>query len=184
MGGKKRLLLHICCGPCAITVTQGLLRQGFDVTGLYYNPNIHPLTEYLKRREALVEASARLGVKVIYKDGDYNPSVYLQRTAFREPNRCFHCYHLRLKRAHSIAKRGGFDCFSTTLLYSKMQKHEQIRDLGRDLAAGSKTAFHYQDFRDTWKDGILLSKEWGLYRQQYCGCIYSEYERYKNRLEE
>ncbi len=180
--GGKRILLHMCCGPCSISVVRALLEEGFSVTGFFYNPNIHPLREYLKRREGAAETAARLGVPVIFKDGEYDPAVYLRETAFREANRCFHCYRLRLERTLSVARRGGFDFFSSTLLYSKMQKHEVIRDLGRDMAGAGKTAFLYRDFRAGWKEGIETSKAWGIYRQQYCGCIYSEYERYRGEL--
>ena len=82
----------------------------------------------------------------------------------------------------SIARRGGFDAFTTTLLYSKYQKHEQIMTMGRDLAEGSGVGFHYEDFRAGWSEGIARSKEWGIYRQQYCGCLYSEFERYASEL--
>lgn len=102
---------------------------------------------------------------------------------FREANRCLSCYALRLERTLSIARRGKFDAFTTTLLYSKFQKHDVIQALGRDLAAGSDPDFHYQDFRTGWSQGIALSKEWGIYRQRYCGCLYSEFERYRPELE-
>lgn len=179
---SKRILLHICCGPCAIYPVSLLRDQGYEVIGLYFNPNIHPLQEYLKRREGLQETAERLQLKVIYKDADYDPKAYLRAVAFREANRCFHCYTMRLEKTWSVAKRGGFDAFSTTLLYSKFQKHELIASLGRDIAGQGQTSFYYQDFREGWKQGIDLSKQWGIYRQQYCGCIYSEMERYQNDL--
>jgi len=172
----------MCCGPCSISVVRALREEGFSVTGFFYNPNIHPLREYLARREAAVETAARLEIPVIFKDDEYDPGVYLRETAFREANRCFHCYRIRLERTVSIARRGGFSCFSSTLLYSRMQKHEMIRDLGRDIAGSGKSAFLYRDFRTGWKEGIETSKAWGIYRQQYCGCIYSEFERYRGEL--
>jgi predicted adenine nucleotide alpha hydrolase (AANH) superfamily ATPase len=180
---KKRLLLHICCGPCAIYPVQVLRDQGYDVTGLYFNPNIHPLQEYLKRRQGVVETAERLDLPVIYKDKDHDPASYLRAVAFRENNRCFHCYTMRLEKTWSVAKRGGFDCFTSTLLYSKFQQHQTIADLGRDIAGRGATQFLYQDFREGWKQGIDISKEWNIYRQQYCGCIYSEMERYRRDLE-
>jgi hypothetical protein len=180
---KKRLLLHICCGPCAIYPVQVLRDQGYDVTGLYFNPNIHPLQEYLKRRQGVVETAERLDLPVIYKDKDHDPASYLRAVAFRENNRCFHCYTMRLEKTWSVAKRGGFDCFTSTLLYSKFQQHQAIADLGRDIAGRGATQFLYQDFREGWKQGIDTSKEWNIYRQQYCGCIYSEMERYRRDLE-
>jgi len=180
--GAKRILLHMCCGPCSISVVRALLGEGYAVTGFFYNPNIHPLVEYLKRREGAARTADRLGIPVIFKDDEYDPAVYLRETAFREANRCFHCYRLRLERTLSIARRGRFDFFSSTLLYSKMQKHEVIRDLGRDLAGSGNTGFLYRDFRTGWKEGIATSKDWGIYRQQYCGCIHSEFERYRGEL--
>jgi len=177
-----KILVHICCGPCAITPVTALLEAGMGVNGLYYNPNIHPLQEYLRRREGVVQMAERLGIQVIYKDDEYDPKDYFRAVTYREPNRCLPCYSLRLERTLSIARRGGFDAFTSTLLYSKFQKHEQIRTLGSDLAEGSGVEFHYQDFREGWSQGIALSKEWGMYRQQYCGCLYSEFERYASEL--
>lgn len=152
------------------------------VTGFYYNPNIHPLQEYLRRREGVVQVAERLGIDVIFKDGEYDPQLWFRGVAFRESNRCLPCYSLRLERTLSIARRGGFDAFTTTLLYSKFQKHDVIRALGTDMAAGSGVDFFYQDFRLGWSEGISRSREWGIYRQQYCGCLYSEFERYRSEL--
>ena len=178
----NRVLVHICCGPCAITVVQGLRDEGFEVTGLFYNPHIHPAAEYLRRREALVEVAARLDFPVIFLDKEYDPAVHVREVAFRENNRCFHCYRLRLERTLKVARRGGFAHFSSTLLYSRQQKHDVIRDLGRDIAGASKTAFLYRDFRPTWNRGIELSKSFGIYRQDYCGCLFSEFERRRRDL--
>ncbi len=178
----KRVLVHLCCGPCAITTVQDLQDEGFDVTGLFFNPNIHPLSEYLKRRDGALEVAEHLGITLIVKDQEYDPKLYLRAIAFREENRCFHCYQLRLERTIQIARRGGFDHFSTSLLYSKQQKHDVIRQLGHDLST-PKTSLLYRDFRKGWKRGIETSKQWNIYRQQYCGCIYSEFERFKNKLE-
>lgn len=177
----ERVLVHVCCGPCSIATVQSLQDEGLEVTGLFFNPNIHPLSEYLKRRDGALECADKLGIRLLVKDGEYDPQAYLRAVAFREENRCFHCYQLRLERTAQIARRGGFDHFTSTLLYSKMQKHEDIRRLGLDLAA-PQTAFLYRDFRLGWKHGIETSKAWGIYRQQYCGCIYSEFERYRKEL--
>ncbi|MBN2139495.1 MAG: epoxyqueuosine reductase QueH [Desulfovibrionaceae bacterium] len=178
----RRILLHVCCGPCAIYPVQALRDQGLEVSALFHNPNIHPLSEYLRRRRALEQVAENLDLPVIYKDDEYDPAEYFRRTAFREDNRCFHCYQMRLSRSAQIAARGGFKLFTTSLLYSKFQKHETIRQVGLDAAAGVKSAFFYQDFRDGWKQGVETSKAWGVYRQQYCGCLYSEFERYAGEL--
>ncbi len=179
---KGKILLHICCGPCAIYPVQELRHQGFEVVGLYYNPNIHPLQEYLRRRQGVMQVAEHLQMRVIFKDDEYDPSTYLRKIVFRENHRCFLCVHLRLERAFSIAKRGDFGFFTTTLLYSKFQNHDQIAKLGKEISIGSKLCFLYQDFREGWQQGIKISKEWGIYRQQYCGCIYSEKERYYKEL--
>lgn len=180
---SKRILLHICCGPCSISTVRILREQGFEVTGFYYNPNIHPLQEYVRRREALREVAAVLDFKVIYKDDEYDSKAWFRNVSHREDNRCFYCYSTRLERAYSIAKRGRFDYFSSTLLYSKFQKHEDIKRLGFDIAGQSDTAFYYYDFREGWKEGIDKSKDMGIYRQQYCGCLFSENERFQKELQ-
>jgi hypothetical protein len=178
----SRILLHICCGPCAITPVRDLQDEGFEVVGFYFNPNIHPLQEYLRRRDGVREVADRLGIRVIFKDEEHDPGAYLRAVAFRENNRCFLCYSMRLERTRSIARRGRFDGFTSTLLYSRFQQHERIRILGRDIAGQGRPEFLYRDFRSGWKEGIEISKEWGIYRQQYCGCVYSEFERYQDAL--
>lgn len=176
-------MIHICCGPCAIYPVQELLGQGYEVFGLYYNPNIHPLQEYLRRKQGVQAVAEHLGFRMIYKDDEYDPVSYFRHVVFREHNRCFLCYQMRLERTFSLAKRGKFDCFTSTLLYSKMQKHDQIASLAEDISGGSQVHFLYSDFRKGWSTGIELSHKWGIYRQQYCGCIFSELERYQKELE-
>lgn len=178
-----RVLLHVCCGPCALYPVRVLREEGFEVTGLFHNPNIHPAAEYLRRREAFAQAAAALDLPVIWLDGQYSPQAWFRAVAFREDNRCFHCHHLRLERTRDIASRGRFDGFTTTLLYSKRQKHDLIASLGRDLAAGGQAEFLYRDFRLGWQEGIDRSKAMGLYRQNYCACLYSELERHKRSLD-
>jgi predicted adenine nucleotide alpha hydrolase (AANH) superfamily ATPase len=103
---------------------------------------------------------------------------FLRNVAFREAQRCTYCYHDRLNATALYARKGKFDSFSTTLLYSRFQKHDQIRSIGEAVGKKVGVPFHYQDFREGWKAGIEESKRLGMYRQQYCGCIYSEKERY------
>ena len=179
---SRRILLHICCAPCAIHPVRILKEEGFEVTGLFYNPNIQPASEYLRRRDTLAEFRERLGINVIWKDDEYDPVAWLRGAAFREESRCRICYRTRLERTVAIARRGGFEAFSTTLLYSKFQKHEAIAELGRDVAGEGKTRFLYRDFREGWREGVDTSREWGMYRQDYCGCVYSEFERRSREL--
>lgn len=145
--------------------------------GFFYNHNIHPYTECLKRREALETYAGQIGLNVIYQD-DYDLEGFLRKIVFRENHRCAICYHDRLQSTALIAKKGKFDCFTTTLLYSKFQNHELIRSIGESAGKSAGVPFFHEDFRTGWKEGISASKELGMYRQQYCGCVYSEKERY------
>ena len=145
--------------------------------GYYYRYNIHPYTECVKRQENLERYSEDIDLKVIYQDG-YDIEGFMQKIAFRESNRCLICYEERLKSTALYAKKGNFDFFSTTLLYSKFQKHEMLKSLGESIGKATGVPFYYHDFREGWKHGVEESKRLGLYRQQYCGCIYSEKERY------
>jgi len=170
-------MLHICCAPCAIYPVEFLREQGMDVMGFFYRHNIHPYTECLKRQESLESYAEQINLHVIYQEG-YDLEGFIQNVVFRESNRCNYCYHDRLRSTALVAKRGKFDYFTSTLLYSKFQKHDTIKSMGESIGKSVGVKFYYQDFRTGWKNGIEESKNIGLYRQQYCGCIYSEKERY------
>lgn len=172
-----KILLHTCCAPCAIYPVEFLREQGMDVMGYFYRYNIHPYTECLKRQEALEFYAKKFNLRVIYQEG-YDLEGFIQNVAFRESNRCTYCYHERLRSTALVAKRGKFDYFTSTLLYSKFQKHDTIKSMGESIGNSVGIKFYYQNFRTGWKNGIEESKRIGLYRQQYCGCIYSEKERY------
>jgi predicted adenine nucleotide alpha hydrolase (AANH) superfamily ATPase len=172
-----RLLLHVCCGPCAIYPVEVLGAQGHQVTGFFHNPNIHPYLEFRRRSDAVREFAARVGLEVIYRN-DYQLEEFLAEVAPRPDRRCDYCYRSRLEETARLAAAEGFDGFSTTLLYSRYQQHEKIRTFGAELAERFGVSFLYQDFRPGWQQGIAASKSMGLYRQPYCGCIYSEKERY------
>ena len=131
----------------------------------------------MKREDTLRQYSRDIDLKVIYQD-DYDLEGFLQSVVYRESDRCSFCYHDRLKSTALMAKRGRFDAFSTTLLYSKFQQHDLIKSMGESIAKQTGVAFLYHDFREYWKEGICESKRLGLYRQQYCGCIYSEKQRF------
>ncbi|MDM8526038.1 epoxyqueuosine reductase QueH [Desulfococcaceae bacterium HSG8] len=173
----KKILLHICCAPCSIYPVKVLRLQSFDVMGFFYRHNIHPFTECLKRQETLQQYSETADFRVIYQE-DYDLEGFIRNVVFRESERCAYCYHDRLRSTALIAKRGKFNYFSTTLLYSKFQNHDMIRAIGESLGKQIGVPFFYHDFREGWKAGIEESKRLGMYRQQYCGCIYSEKERF------
>jgi predicted adenine nucleotide alpha hydrolase (AANH) superfamily ATPase len=148
-----------------------------EVMGYFYRHNIHPFTECMKREETLKSWAETVSLKLIIQEG-YDLELFLRNILFREKERCLFCYHDRLTATALMAKKGRFDAFSTTLLYSKFQKHDAIRSIGESLSQTYGIPFFYEDFREGWKEGISESKRLGLYRQQYCGCIYSEKERY------
>ena len=172
-----KVLLHVCCANCAIYPIKNMREDGLEVMGFFYRHNIHPYTECLRRQEALEAYAEQINLKVIYQEG-YDLEGFIQNVAFRESERCNYCYHDRLRSTALLAKRGKFDYFSSTLLYSKHQQHELIRSMGESIGKSAGVAFLYRDYREGWKEGIECSKQMGLYRQHYCGCIYSEKERY------
>jgi hypothetical protein len=172
-----KILLHICCAPCAIYPVKILEKQDFDIMGFFYRHNIHPYTECMKRQETLQSYAGTIDLRVIYQE-DYDLESFIRNVVFRESKRCSYCYHERLRSTALVAKRGKFDYFTTTLLYSKFQKHDEIKSIGEAVGQAVGVRFYYHDFRVGWEDGVEESKRLGLYRQQYCGCIYSEKERY------
>ena len=177
------VLLHICCAPCGLMPVRLLRAEGFAVTGVFYNPNIHPLREYLLRRAALAEAAQRLDLPLLWPDPEqaaWNLPQWLRRVpASADRNvRCRACYALRFGHVARWAAQEGFDAFTSSLLSSRRQAHAIVVEEGEEAARRCGTVFLYRDFRPAWQEGIELSKTWGLYRQQYCACLYSEAERY------
>ena len=172
-----KALIHICCANCLIYPLKSLREEGWDVMGFFYNPNIHPYQEYQRRLEAMREYEKEAAIQVIYRD-EYDLEEFLRGVVFREDERCRFCYHLRLEATAKVAKHGRFDAFTSTLLHSKHQNHELIKAIGEAVGKEQGVRFLYKDFRDGWKQGIEESKALKLYRQSYCGCIYSEKERY------
>jgi predicted adenine nucleotide alpha hydrolase (AANH) superfamily ATPase len=172
-----KVLLHICCAPCSIYPLVALRGQGADVTGFFFNHNIHPYQEYRRRLDTVKEYAGKSGLDIIYRD-EYLLEEFLAAVADTPTKRCQYCYASRLEATAKAAAEEGFDAFTSTLLYSRYQRHDEIRALGERLATAYGVVFHYDDYRRGWQEGIRISKELGLYRQQYCGCIYSEKERY------
>jgi len=172
-----KALLHICCAPCSIYPVKTLRAERLEVMGFFYRHNIHPYTECLKRQETLQSYAEQIDLRVIYQEG-YDLEGFFQNVVYREKDRCNYCYHDRLRSTALFAKRGKFDYFSSTLLYSKFQNHEVLKSMGESIGRTIGVPFLYVDFRKGWKEGIEISKNQGLYRQQYCGCIYSERERF------
>lgn len=175
-----KILLHACCGPCAIVPLRRLRDEGAEVFAVFSNSNIHPYQEWDRRRRALEDLAERTGVRLL-PHGAYEPAEWFRAVAFREGERCRLCYVQRLRHTAALARRGRFDAFTTTLLYSRYQKHDLIRSLGEAAGAEAGVPFAYADWRPGWDEGVAASREMGLYRQPYCGCLYSEVERYAPR---
>ncbi|HOX54241.1 MAG: epoxyqueuosine reductase QueH [Candidatus Omnitrophica bacterium] len=175
-----RLLLHVCCGPCLIYPYEVLSKNGYEVEGLFYNPNIHPLAEYNNRKKAIEDFSAKEKIKVNF-DNSYKPEEFFQAVAGREksPDRCELCWKMRLKETARLSKEKGFDSFSTTLLVSPYQDIDKINKIGEDIAKESGVKFIFQDFRSGFRQAHNKAKELGMYCQKYCGCLFSEIERYE-----
>ncbi len=176
-----QILLHVCCGPCTVYPLRRLREAGHEVTGYFHNPNIHPFREFKRRISALTEFASQVSFTVEI-DRNYGLTEYLRRVVFHEDERCAICYDMRLERAAQQAKTVGAQAFSTTLLYSRYQRHDLIRRQGEELAEKYGIEFHYEDFRRGWQEGIDGAISMNLYRQPYCGCIYSEQERYDKKL--
>ncbi|MFZ5799165.1 MAG: hypothetical protein C4563_02040 [Desulfobulbus sp.] len=171
------LLLHVCCGPCTVFPLVVLREQGHSVRGYFYNPNIHPYQEFARRLTTLREFAAMEQLPLTVEE-EYGLQEYLRRVVFQEDGRCAACYAMRLERTARYAAENHFEAFSSTLLYSRYQNHALLRVTGEQLANRYGVAFYYEDFRRGWQEGIDRSRALGLYRQPYCGCIYSEQERY------
>ncbi|MBP7836065.1 MAG: epoxyqueuosine reductase QueH [Candidatus Omnitrophica bacterium] len=173
------LLLHTCCAPCLVYPLEVLLKEGFKVTGFFYNPNIHPLAEYLRRKEALAVLNS--GIEFIYPE--YSPQEFFRLVNLKEeaPARCSICWRERLKKTAQAAKNSGIKYFTTTLLVSPYQDQGLLRKIGEEVAREEGVEFYYADFRPGFRKAHNEAKAKGVYCQRYCGCIYSEIEREQSR---
>lgn len=179
-----KLLLHICCGPCMIMPAMLFAEEGYKLTGFFHNPNIQPLAEYLRRRESAAQSAANLKMPVLYDDAAWDLQTWLEKylPLAKSEKRCQNCIAQRLEQTAQKAVELGIGKFSTSLLYSRYQPHDFICQKGEEIAAASGLEFVYRDFRPYWQEGIDISRAWDLYRQQYCGCVFSENERYAKKF--
>ncbi len=176
-----KLFLHICCGPCACFPLKWL-KENRPETALYlwfYNPNIQPKSEHDRRRDTLAYLGNILKLTIDFS-APYEPAKFMAQLKLedqRPPERCRLCYRLRFEAAAQKAKLLGYEYFSTTLSFSRRQNHELIMEEGQRAAKQAGLNFYYEDFRHGWKEGHELAKAYGLYRQNYCGCVFSEWEK-------
>ena len=189
-----KLFLHTCCAPCAVQCVETLAGEGLWPDLFWYNPNIHPYTEYRSRRDSLRDFAGHTGLSLVIED-DYGLRSFIKTVSSIEESgvqtgssgvsgghctwhRCSYCYRLRLEKAACLAAEKGYDAFSTTLLISPYQNHELLKATGEELAALYRIEFLYRDFRPCFRRGREQARQAGYYMQKYCGCIYSEEERY------
>ncbi len=200
------ILLHMCCSNCALSPVTLLRGEKSEFTGFWFNPNIHPHEEYNSRLDSLKKLSDEWNLKVLYEE-NYSPEEFFSMFNISPmdvtnkngamgldssddspvppfPERCKSCYSLRLEKTAEQARERGFDAFSTTLLISPYQDFEEIVSTGKKLSEKYNILFHLKDYRPHFRDAMALSKELGLYRQKYCGCIFSREERNGKRKKE
>ncbi len=177
-----KLLLHTCCAPC-LTYSAKVFKERYEkVTALWFNPNIHPFKEYERRYKALEKFENETDTDIIYLD-DYRLESFIEGAMDTEP-RCEFCYELRLGKTAEVAAERSFDHFSTTLTISPYQDHELIKEVGERMGEKNGLEFIYEDLRDGFSEHHKLANKIGLYKQGYCGCIFSEKERYQKELSE
>ena len=174
-----KLLLHCCCGPCSVAVVRALFMEGLDegLSCYFYNPNIHPYQEHQARLKAWRELMEHYKLPA-YAEPGYPLEGWLRAVAPEPAARCEYCYASRLEQTAACAVKLGSEAFSTTLLISPYQNHQRLRELGEEIARRYGLSFFYRDWRPHFKAGQAAARERGLYMQKYCGCIYSEKERY------
>jgi predicted adenine nucleotide alpha hydrolase (AANH) superfamily ATPase len=185
-GRGPKVLLHTCCAPCLIQPLAILQDRGFEVVPFFYNPNIHPFREYRERYFAVVDYCEAEGLAL--RAGPYEMELFLDRVAALGPEaaaepqggrRCSRCFEMRLDRTAAEARRLSIASFTTTLLVSPYQDQEMIREAGSSAALEHGIHFIFEDMSEGYRASVEKSREAGMYRQSYCGCLYSEKERYQ-----
>ena len=177
-----KLLLHICCAPCSVYCIDTLRAEGIEPSGFWYNPNVHPYQEYKARRDTLVDYAAAIALP-LYGEDEYGLRPFVQAVAGDLDHRCGYCYAVRMDRTARFAAENGFTHFATTLLVSPYQNHEGIRAAGERAAEKWGVEYLYRDFSPGFREGQAKARELGLCRQKYCGCVFSEEERYAKQIQ-
>jgi predicted adenine nucleotide alpha hydrolase (AANH) superfamily ATPase len=172
---KPKLLLHICCAPCSIIPLQDLM-QDYNVVGFFYNPNIQPLKEYLLRKEATFRLGDDFHIPILYGDYPYRDFLTQTLAVSRTQKRCAICYNIRMKETYSRFISGDFQYCSSTLFFSPYQDHHIIHQQVLDFFTPSQ--FIFRDWSTQYKEGMQVAREREYYRQSYCGCIFSNEDRY------
>jgi predicted adenine nucleotide alpha hydrolase (AANH) superfamily ATPase len=177
-----KVLLHCCCAPCSVYCIDALRGEGIEPTAYWYNPNIHPYQEYKARRDTLMAYAPTIGMELVVQE-EYGLRDFVCAVHDDIDHRCAYCYHTRLDSTARYAAEHGFAAFSTTLLVSPYQKHEEIIQTAQALAQTYGVEFLYRDFRVGFRQGQAKARELGFYMQKYCGCIFSEEDRYAKQIQ-
>ena len=178
-----KLLLHTCCAPCSVYCIDSLRKEEIEPTVYWFNPNIHPYMEYKARRDCLKEYTKSINVEAIFEE-NYGLDEFCKHVIGDLQNRCRqYCYPVRLEQTAKYAKENGYTHFSTTLLVSPYQNHEALIEVAKQMAKKYGVEFLYRDFRVGFREGQAKARELGLYMQKYCGCIFSEEDRYKKKIQ-
>ena len=174
----------MCCGPCSCYPVKKLRSDGIEPTGYFFNPNIHPYQEWKARMQGAAQFAETVQMPIVI-DREYQMRSFLKKALPAEDTRggrCRMCYTWRLGEAARYASENGFEAFTSTLFYSIHQQHDLMRETAEFFARKYDIEFYYEDFRPGWQEGIDISHELELYRQPYCGCIFSEEERYSKAI--
>ena len=178
-----KVLMHTCCAPCSVYCIDSLRAEDIEPVLFWYNPNIHPFIEYKTRRDCLKDYAKKVEAELILKE-EYGLDEFCRNVANDIKNRCVnYCYPKRLSETVRYATENGYDAFTTTLLVSPYQKHEELKKVCEKLAKDSGVEFIYRDFRVGFREGQQKARDLGLYMQKYCGCIFSEEDRYRKQIE-
>jgi len=189
MNRPVKLLMHVCCGPCAVLpVKRFMSDRNIELAAVFYNPNIHPIDELERRKEGALTVAESFGVPLtVYDDCFQEMWEEFEEKSKDGPGepcpgdegRCLMCYRIRLAFVARKAKEESFDAFTTSLLISPYQNHDLIKEIGYQMQSEYGVKFHYEDFRPEFREGQKTARDMGVYRQKYCGCIIS----YRNMLQ-
>ena len=177
----NKTLLHCCCAPCSVYCIEALRAEGIEPTAFWYNPNIHPYQEYVARRDTLIAYAPTIDLPLVVKE-DYGLREFVRNVADDINHRCSYCYEVRMEETARYAASHGFESFTTTLLVSPYQQFEKICETAERMGEKYGVTFLRRDFRPGFRDGQAKARELGFYMQKYCGCVFSEEDRYAKKI--
>ena len=176
------VLMHTCCASCSLICIDPLRAEGIEPVAFWYNPNIHPWKEYEARRDCLLAYAPTIEMQVIV-DEDYGLRTFVEHVASDIDHRCTYCYQHRLEETARYAAEHGYEAFTSTLLASLYQDHDGIKAAAEKYARQYGVEFLYRDFRPNFRAGNQRARELGFYMQKYCGCVFSEQDRYQKQID-